>query len=307
MKNHFKPEKFDYFISVSCFIIATIFCYPVYSEDASLLLMVMPACGILSYLVFRRMTRNVRKWNTHLKTEFPDAWREILQEKVKFYRNLSPEGKQQFEREVNVFLAEKTISGVDTEIDDSDKLLVASSAIIPVFAFPNWNYDDLTEVLLYPNSFNHEYETEGNGRNVLGMVGNGVLNGKMILSKKDLHYGFEYPQSKSNVGIHEFAHLIDDSDGTIDGIPEALIEHSYSKPWIEAMEREIKKINKNKSDINPYGGTGEEEFFPVITEYFFQRPRLFKRKHPKLYKMMNKVFRQDPVNRIKKKVARKKK
>ncbi|UII21676.1 zinc-dependent peptidase [Fulvivirga ligni] len=307
MKKKFKPDTFDYFISISLFIGASIFSYPLYSEDPSMLMMVLPVCALISYLVFKHMTKEVAIKNKKLKEEFPEAWKAILEDKVKFYRNLSADDKEQFEQEANLFISSKKITGISTEIDDTDRLLVASSAIIPVFAFPNWNYDDLSEVLIYPNSFNHEFETEGEGRNVLGMVGNGVLNGKMILSKKDLHYGFEYPQSKSNVGIHEFVHLIDDSDGSIDGLPALLMEHSYAKPWMEAIKREIDKIRKNKSDINPYGGTSEEEFFPVLSEYFFQRPRLLKRKHPELYKMMNKVFRQDPVSRIKRKMSLKKK
>ncbi|UII27671.1 zinc-dependent peptidase [Fulvivirga maritima] len=303
MKKHFKPDWFDYFLSAGAFTILLIFCYPLYSDDISLLPVVAAFCLIAAYLLFYRLTRSVRKRNKLIKLEFSQEWRDILNDKVKFYRGLTEKDKSKFEREINIFISEKLITGIETDITDTDRLLVASSAIIPVFAFPNWNYDDLTEVLIYPNSFNHEYQLEGKGRNISGMVGNGVMNGKMILSKKDLHYGFEYPQSKSNVGIHEFVHLIDDSDGSIDGIPGLLMEHSYAQPWLEALQREIEKIRKNKSDINAYGGTSKEEFFPVISEYFFQRPRLFKRKHPKLYKMMNKVFRQDPVSRLKKKVA----
>jgi Mlc titration factor MtfA (ptsG expression regulator) len=57
----------------------------------------------------------------------------------------------------------------------------------------------------------------------------------------------------------------------------------------------MKKIESNKSDINPYAITNEAEFFAVITEYFFEKPELLKEKHPELYKQLSNIFAQDPV------------
>src|SRR5687767_389238 len=80
--------------------------------------------------------------------EMPDAWKVILDEKVIFYHNLSPENKKRFEEDVIRFIANVRITGVNTTIDITDKLLVASSAAIPVFGFPEWDYTFLDEVLL---------------------------------------------------------------------------------------------------------------------------------------------------------------
>ncbi|MCB0636703.1 MAG: zinc-dependent peptidase, partial [Lewinella sp.] len=71
---------------------------------------------------------------------FPPAWRSILAEWVHFYRKLSPEEQKRFEYEVQEFLLNYTISGVAVEVDETDRLLVAASAIIPIFAFPEWHY-----------------------------------------------------------------------------------------------------------------------------------------------------------------------
>ena len=43
------------------------------------------------------------------------------------------------------------------------------------------------------------------------------------------------------------------------------------------------------------GGTQASEFFPVVSEYFFKRPKLLKRKYPKLYAKLERIFRQDPA------------
>ena len=53
------------------------------------------------------------------------------------------------------------------------------------------------------------------------------------------------------------------------------------------------KIIEGKSDINPYGTTNEAEFFSVVSEYFFQRPKLLEKNHPELYELLAKVFNQD--------------
>ncbi|MEM8525566.1 MAG: zinc-dependent peptidase [Bacteroidota bacterium] len=167
------------------------------------------------------------------------------------------------------------------------------SAVIPIFQFPKWRYTNLYEVLLYADTFNLDFETEGRGRNILGMVGTGYMNNKMILSQKALRHGFENDSDKKNTAIHEFVHLIDKMDGTIDGIPQLLLERPYVLPWLELMKEKIDEIQARKSDINPYGSTNHAEFFAVASEYFFERPQLLAQRHPELYAILEEIFDQD--------------
>lgn len=235
------------------------------------------------------------------KFDFGNEHRIILKEKVAFYTTLSEEEQSRFEQEVTDFLRRTRITGIDTTIDDTDKILVAASAVIPVFGFRDWHYGSITEVLIYPNSFNANFETAGNEagneRRITGMVGTGAMNGTMILSKQALHIGFRNETDKQNTAIHEFVHLIDKTDGAIDGIPENLLGKQYVLPWINLMATEIKKINANKSDINPYGATNQSEFFAVVSEYFFERPALLQSKHPELYAMLERIYDQKLSNK----------
>ena len=245
---------------------------------------------IASFSIIYKSTL-VKKWQEP-KQAFSIEWRHILEEKVVFYKSLSTKDKANFEYRVQEFILNYKIIGIDVAIDSVDKLLVASSAIIPIFAFPNWRYTNLTIIQLYPDMFNADFETEGEGRRTLGMVGNGFMEGKMILSKPALHHGFSNESDKKNTAIHEFVHLIDKSDAVIDGIPEILLEKQYAIPWLDLMNKNIDLIYKNKSDINPYGATNLAEFFAVISEYFFERPQLLSRKHPELYKLLEEIFDQ---------------
>lgn len=251
----------------------------------------------LGYFLFRILTAKYRNRSKILNQPFPKDWQKILKEKVHYYNTLSKEEQHRFEQNIQVFLSEKRITGIKTDIDDAVRVLVAASAIIPIFGFKEWEYDTLGEVLIYPNRFSKDFKTEGHGRNVLGMVGTGTMRGIMILSKKALLDGFAKNNDGQNTAIHEFVHLIDAQDGHFDGIP-ALLDKQYIAPWMNLMYQEIEKIKQRKSTIDPYGATNEVEFFAVASEYFFEKPHLMKEKYPDLYKMLTKIFHQDLTNQF---------
>lgn len=256
---------------------------------------IIGAAGVLAIALVTTNWRSVN-WESPSKA-FPSKWRAILTQEVNFYNSLSPAEKKQFEYKVQEFLLNCRITGIETTVNLTDKLLVAASAVIPILQFPRWRYTNLFEVLLYPKSFNEDFETKGNDRRILGMVGSGFMNGKMILSKQALHHGFDNNSDKKNTAIHEFVHLIDKLDGTIDGVPQLLLEQPCVIPWLDLMSKKIEEIEEQESDINPYGGTSKVEFFAVVSEYFFERPKLLAKKHPELYDMLEEIFDHDMEKR----------
>ncbi len=254
-------------------------------------LVVLTVIIVAIFLIRRKIKKNA-KWKVPSEP-FPPHWRTILTSHVAFYNALSEEDKNRFELKVQEFLLNCRITGIKTDVDTTDKLLVASSAIIPIFQFKNWRYLNLSEVLLYPSMFSDKFQTEGADRSILGMVGTGYMEGKMILSKPALLHGFKNETDKKNTAIHEFVHLIDKLDGTIDGVSSLLLEKQYAIPWIDLIDKKIDEIFENRSDINPYGGTNRGEFFSVVSEYFFERPKLLERNHPELYALLEQIFNHD--------------
>jgi Mlc titration factor MtfA (ptsG expression regulator) len=99
------------------------------------------------------------------------------------------------------------------------------------------------------------------------------------------------------VGIHEFAHLIDKADGAMDGVP-ATLDRDLAKPWLDLVHQKMQEIAQGRSDIRPYALENEQEFFAVVSEYFFENPMRLRDKHPKLYAMLEKIFNQDMKSRI---------
>ena len=257
---------------------------------------------IIALLAILAVAKPKLKYFRKKTPELSKKERKILRQNVPFYQALSVQEKTHFEVRVQHFLTECMITGVETTVTDTDRMLVGASAIIPVFAFPNWRYVHLDEVLLYPGRINTNFQSDQPDSNILGMVGTGPMERKMALSKPALHHGFANHTDKRNTAIHEFVHLIDKQDGKIDGIPKLLLERPYIVPWLDLMHHEINSITKKKSDINPYGATSHTEFYAVAAEYFFERPQLLAKKHPQLYGLLEEIFDQDLVERNRNKV-----
>ena len=218
-------------------------------------------------------------------------WSKFLLARVSFYRNLTADERVLFEKRVLLFLHSTAIEGgVAVTVTDEDKLLVAASAIIPVWSFPKWHYFNLKAVYLLPAAFDTNFICGGPQARITGMVGTGAMAGKLALSKPHLHLGFANHKDKENVGIHEFVHLIDMADGQSDGFPEKLKPYAFALPWFEFVQQKIAEIDANKSNIRDYGATNPAEFFSVASEYFFERPRLLERKHPKLYAALENFY-----------------
>ncbi len=273
-----------------------IFVWRLKNEAPNVFYILLAIVALVCYNIYRIFTKKFREREAMLKQPFPEEWRKILQDYVVFYRALSEEDKLRFETEIQIFLHETRITGIKTEVDDLTLVLAAASAEIPVFSFPEWEYENLGEILIYPGAFDRDFRMEGPGRGVTGMVGTGLMQGIMILSKPALIGGFSNPRDKSNVGIHEFAHLLDAADGVYDGVPSLFLQHQYLEPWLEIMHRETERIKSGASKMNPYGATNKIEFFAVATEYFFEHPEAMKKNKPELYELMTLVFRQDTRN-----------
>jgi Mlc titration factor MtfA (ptsG expression regulator) len=113
----------------------------------------------------------------------------------------------------------------------------------------------------------------------------------MVLTKWQLRQGFINEQNTGNTAIHEFVHLIDKMDGTMDGIPEIILERKYKAQWKKMMDETIGQMKMHGSDIDMYAATSPVEFFAVISEYFFEQPDLLKANHPDLYEMLVKIYK----------------
>jgi len=238
---------------------------------------------LIILFVFRPRRKDMIAW--------PEDYRDTLNDYVSFYANLEEEGKKHFEEKFEKFLLATKITGANAVIEDLDRVLIGAAAVIPVYYINDWEYVNLREVLVYPGNFNTEFEQEGHERMISGMVGTGHLQNVMILSKWELRQGFINSQSNRNTALHEFIHLVDKMDGTLDGVPELLLERKYLAQWKQLIEQTMMDVRNGVSDIDAYAATSPVECFAVISEYFFEQPEAFQANHPELNTLLQRIFR----------------
>ena len=208
-----------------------------------------------------------------------------LNEHISFYKHLSAADKKVFEDRIGLFVAEIAIVEVgQTMPQKSTCLYVASSAVIAFWGLPYWNYGDLAEVIVYPTNFNEDNTLNDHGV-VSGKVHHGgLMDNTMVLSLPSLKSGFKLLDAR-NVGIHEFAHMLDKADESIDGIP-AFLNENERKIWSSLVERDLHRRVK-QSKFNQYGFTSEEEFFAVLMETYRENPKRVQKRYPELFEILD--------------------
>ena len=248
------------------------------------------ALGALAGLGLRRamLARTARR-RAALAAPLPARLRAFLLESYDHYERMDPAWRARFEDDVRLFLAETRITGIGIEATDELRLLVAASAVTLSVGWPEYEWDQLTEVLLYPDDFDRDYAFGGDERS-----GETHPWGTVILSVPSLHESFEVPDDAYHVGIHEFAHLLDVDQTHFDGIPVGL-SRDQAREWVAVAEKEMERLRHGRSAFDDYGAHDPVEFLGVAVEAFFEIPQRVRRRHPEVYAILSEYFRQDPA------------
>jgi Mlc titration factor MtfA (ptsG expression regulator) len=248
------------------------------------------AVGLGAGLAFVRLRgRRARRRRALLATPFPESWRAILEERYDHVHRLPPALRRRFEDDVRLFVAEQHITGVEAEVTDELRLLVAASAVTLSLGWPAYEWEQLGEVLLYPDDFDRDYNFGGTDRS-----GETHPWGSIILSVPALHESFDDPDDGFHVGLHEFAHLLDVDRSHFDGIPPGL-DAAHRAAWVALAEKEMERLRRGKSVLDPYGAQDPVEFLAVAVEAFFEAPLALRRRHRELYALLAAYFAQDPA------------
>ncbi|TXH20055.1 MAG: hypothetical protein E6Q95_06480 [Chitinophagaceae bacterium] len=213
----------------------------------------------------------------------------VLAKNVLYYQKLHQDQQKEFVQRVQYFLKTVTITPISqAPLNNEHRVLIASSGIIPIFYYPHWFYT-LDEILVYPEVFNLNFDIDGANRNIGGLVGDGALKGKMILSLSALVSAY-HRATNEHTAIHEFAHLIDKSDGKLDGIPELFFDNDNIIKWKNVMNLSMERMANQPAGINLQAMTSPSEFFAIMTEFYFQNPDELKEKWPEVFFILEKAF-----------------
>lgn len=221
---------------------------------------------------------------------------------------LSAEELQRLRRLTTLFLHAKTISGAaDFELDTYMRTLIAAQACLLILHLSLDFYDGWSEVIVYPGAFIvPSVQTDDSGvqhrvTNVLG--GEAWARGPVLLSWEDVKPDRQPHHNHGvNVVLHEFAHKLDLLNGAANGMPplhHKMKREEWTEDFTQAYEAMLRHIRGgHRGRIDPYAVESPAEFFAVVTEFFFERPRVLKQEIPAVYAQLVQFYRQDPLQRV---------
>jgi Mlc titration factor MtfA (ptsG expression regulator) len=204
-----------------------------------------------------------------------------------------------------LFLAEKSLEGARGLVVERDlALAIALQAGLPLL---NLGIDWLrgwVSVVVYADEFvvEHDRLDEAGVMHRYREVRSGESweHGPLVLSAADVAAGGQ--ADGYNVVVHEVAHKLDLLSGDVDGFPPL---HREMDPaaWTAAFSAAFAEMSESvdadaETAIDPYAAEAPEEFFAVVSEYFFELPDLLAETWPAVYAQLCRFYRQDPLARL---------
>ena len=235
----------------------------------------------------------------------PETWRAIISRNLPFFDRLPKSDQKELLGHMQVFLAEKRFEGCGgLELTDEIRVTIATQACLLLLHRKTDYFPRLLTILVYPSGFlvdqnrhvgGHVWEEGKQGR--LGETAGEM--GSLVLAWDAAKSGARDPSDGKNLVLHEFAHQLDFEDLAADGVP-VLDSRSDKRSWAEVMKMEFAALRAADETgiptlLDRYGATNPAEFFAVVTEAFFERPRALRRRHRPLYAELQRFFRQDPA------------
>ncbi len=236
---------------------------------------------------------------------FPPEWDAIIAKNVSLFETLTEDERSELRKLVACFIDEKPFEGAGgLEIDDEKRVTIAAQACFLLLHRDTDIYPKLDAIVVYPTAYATKKVQSLGGGAVLeseqGRLGESWVRGLVVLAWDAVRAGTQNANDGRNVVLHEFAHQLDQEDGTADGAPD--LERDQRKGWAEVLGAEYADLKEHvhvgeRADIDEYGATSPAEFFAVVTELFFERGADLKRSHPELYEQVARFYKQDPSSR----------
>ena len=238
---------------------------------------------------------------------FPQQWVDVLHRNVGFYATLTEAERTELHGLIQVFVAEKNWEGHGgLQMTDEIRVTVAAQACLLLLRLDADFYPRLRSILVYPSSYlpeRVEWLQHGQLEAPPAVhLGESWSSGVVVLSWDSVRAGAADAYDGHNVVLHEFAHQLDQEEGTADGVP--LLERpSAYRTWARVLEGELDRLRRDAEQgsdtvLDAYGAANRAEFFAVATEAFFERPGELRERHPSLYAELRGFYGQDPAVRL---------
>lgn len=228
-------------------------------------------------------------------TPFPDAWRAILEREVPHYRKLDEAQRTKLHGDIQIFIAEKTIVGIEGfEVHERARVLVAAAAAVLVLGRDISMLDHVDRVIIRPEVWTDDGDRTGGlytpferlrGDEVVG------IRGEVELAWTQIDSAFTKPEGK-HTPVHELAHAFDHADGELD----ALVRHPHYDRW----RARLRELPLDRRRVGRYlvtdiiGDVEGPELFANASTLFFECPRRLHGLDADLFAALVAIYAIDP-------------
>ena len=233
-----------------------------------------------------------------------DLWVSVTED-LRLLQRMSLEEKARLRELSTLFLHQKTIIGVEIQVTEEMRIIVAAQACLPILNLGIELLAGWSDIIIYPDAFRvsrdemDEYGIVHHNERILS--GEAWSRGPVILSWDDVEQDLQALHPGNNVIIHEIAHKLDMINGQANGMPPLHVGMPIAQ-WTAALSAAYERLNQrlehhHRVCVNPYAATSPAEFFAVFSEYFFCAPDILHTHFANVYEQLRLYYRQDPVSR----------
>lgn len=203
-----------------------------------------------------------------------------------------------------IFIAEKNWEGCNgLHLTDEMKWTVASQAAMMVVKYSDWHFDNVSSILIYPDTYVVPQTTQniGEGLQIVSdsmRQGEAWYHGPVVLNWNDIQRSKNHENYGNHIVVHELSHQMDMLNSrNADGVPP-LPAQTDSEKWRKSFQSEYEMARNYVASghnilINDYGLTSLGEFFAVSSELYFQLPHELGEYHPGVFELLLEFYQCD--------------
>jgi MtfA peptidase len=189
----------------------------------------------------------------------------------------------------------------DFGLDDTVRGTIAGHAALLAIELPDPVFPRVRAIVVHPGTVTMSGPRAGPipgtvDDHPLPVLGHTSARGPVFIARGVAEHQAQHPESGHNVVFHEFAHMLDAEDGTLDGTPRLPGPEQRDK-WISVCRRHFDALRQGNGNrlLSDYAASRPSEFFAVCTEVFFTRGAELLEQSPDLYAVFGRYYGQDPA------------
>jgi len=231
-------------------------------------------------------------------------WQKYLDYNVDVYHRLPRQYRNDLHGYINLFLNDKQfIACAGLEMTDEIRLTIAAQACILLLHSDNKVYPEFHTIMVYPSAYYAEEEVRDGlvvSQEKSLRVGESWERGIVVLSWDEVLNDARGESPGHNVVIHEFAHRLDQQNVNSEGVP-LLDSSALYQQWASVLSTEYETLKEDLAQghetvIDSYGATSPAEFFAVVSEMYFELPKVLQANHSELYSQLDEFYQLGPAN-----------